>query len=109
MTRHCVGGGGEESRGSANCERREREYNVPLRVGLLFVILATSAIGVYLPILTTRFTSITTDSILFAMLKQFGTGVILSTAFVHARLPTTLFNSKANLRQVVYTCVFDVR
>jgi zinc transporter 1/2/3 len=76
-----------EGGGQVNCERKDREYNVPLRVGLLFVILVTSTIGVYVPILTTRFTSITTNSVIFTTLKQFGTGVILSTAFIHVRLP----------------------
>ncbi|EHL00471.1 putative Zinc-regulated transporter 2 [Glarea lozoyensis 74030] len=33
---HCVGGS------TASCERKERDYNINLRVGLLFVILATS-------------------------------------------------------------------
>jgi zinc transporter 1/2/3 len=97
-----VGEEGEESSGSAHCERKDREYNVPLRVGLLFVILATSAIGVYLPIITTRFTRITTDSVPFAMLKQFGTGVILSTAFVHVRLPTGILNCKANKQSCLH-------
>lgn len=38
--RHCVGGSTE-----ATCERKDRDYNVKLRIGLLFVILFTSAIG----------------------------------------------------------------
>lgn len=38
--RHCVGGSAV-----ATCERKDRDYNVKLRIGLLFVILFTSAIG----------------------------------------------------------------
>ncbi|KAK6955654.1 hypothetical protein Daesc_003297 [Daldinia eschscholtzii] len=78
---HCVGG--DESESSAvNCSRRDREYNVPLRIGLLFVILVTSFLGVagpilLKPVLPQKFQSI------FLVLKQFGTGVIISTAFVH--------------------------
>lgn len=65
------------------CERVDREYNVRLRVGLLFVILVTGAIGVYMPILATSFTRMSQKSIVFVILKQFGTGVVLSTAFIH--------------------------
>ncbi|OTB16172.1 hypothetical protein K445DRAFT_59362 [Daldinia sp. EC12] len=78
---HCVGGGESES-SAINCSRRDREYNVPLRIGLLFVILVTSFLGVagpilLKPVLPQKFQSI------FLVLKQFGTGVIISTAFVH--------------------------
>ncbi|PVH95415.1 Zip-domain-containing protein [Periconia macrospinosa] len=76
---HCVGGAEEE----ATCARTDREYNKGLRVGLLFVILATSAFGVFCPILLSKFTRMSQKNILFVVLKQFGTGVILSTAFIH--------------------------
>ncbi|KAF3070665.1 Zinc-regulated transporter 2 [Daldinia childiae] len=77
---HCVGGSSESS--VAQCSRRDRDYNVPLRIGLLFVILVTSFIGVagpifLKPILPQKFQPV------FLILKQFGTGVIISTAFVH--------------------------
>ncbi|KAI5863995.1 Zip-domain-containing protein [Durotheca rogersii] len=80
---HCVGEGqGEGSASPVSCLRRDREYNVPLRIGLLFVILVTSFIGVVAPIflkpvLSSKF------EIVFIILKQFGTGVIIATAFVH--------------------------
>lgn len=54
-----------------------------MRVGLLFVILVTSAFGVFMPILTTRFNLISQNNIIFTILKQFGTGIVISTAFVH--------------------------
>lgn len=76
---HCVGGSSE----NLNCDAPDREYNIPLRVGLLFVILVTSAAGVFLPILTTRFNLISQENIIFVILKQFGTGIVISTAFVH--------------------------
>ncbi|KAF1994651.1 zinc/iron transporter protein [Amniculicola lignicola CBS 123094] len=76
---HCVGGADEEP----TCELNVRHYNVPLRIGLLFVILVTSAIGVFSPILLTSFTRMSQRHIVFVMLKQFGTGVVISTAFVH--------------------------
>lgn len=40
---HCVGPNGEDV--ASSCERIQFDYNIPLRVGLLFVILTTSAIG----------------------------------------------------------------
>ncbi|TLS28041.1 hypothetical protein PpBr36_01392 [Pyricularia pennisetigena] len=75
---HCTGGSEEE----ASCEKVTRDYNIPLRVGLLFVIMATSCIGVYSPILLHKVWPSKTHTTLL-ILKQFGTGVILSTAFVH--------------------------
>jgi len=45
LDRHCVGDGESESGGQAQCDKVTRDYNVPLRVGLLFAILATSALG----------------------------------------------------------------
>lgn len=64
------------------CERVERDYNVPLRVGMLFVMLAAGGAGVFGPIVLASF--VTPQNIVFSMLKHFGTGVIISTAFVHA-------------------------
>lgn len=41
--RHCTGGNSEES--TATCERKDRDYNVSIRIGMLFVVLAASSIG----------------------------------------------------------------
>lgn len=49
---------------------------------MLFVVLVASSIGVYGPILLSRFTPVKSNMFLI-VLKQFGTGVIISTAFVH--------------------------
>ncbi|CAI9629628.1 zip-domain-containing protein [Alternaria burnsii] len=76
---HCVGGSAEE----VNCDAPQRDYNIPLRVGLLFVILFTSGLGVFTPVLTRRFNLIGANNIIFVVLKQFGTGIVISTAFVH--------------------------
>jgi len=70
--------------GSApNCERPDEEYNIPLRVGLIFIILVTGALGVFCPILLSRLPISRHTDLLLSTLKQFGTGVIMSTAFVH--------------------------
>ncbi|CAO2654035.1 Nn.00g107680.m01.CDS01 [Neocucurbitaria sp. VM-36] len=77
---HCVGG---HTASEISCEVEKRDYNIPLRIGLLFVILVTSSIGVFTPILTTRFNLMSHTNIIFVVLKQFGTGVVISTAFIH--------------------------
>ncbi|WQF78816.1 Putative zinc/iron permease [Colletotrichum destructivum] len=79
---HCVGAGESESGGTRNCEKVDRDYNIPLRIGLIFVILVTSAFGVYFPIFMIKWMPTKTHTI-FLILKQFGTGIIISTAFVH--------------------------
>ncbi|KAJ9636079.1 high-affinity Zn(2+) transporter zrt1 [Knufia peltigerae] len=96
---HCVPKGGSESSSSsassASCELQERDYNIGLRVGTLFVVLATSAIGVFAPIFMARLPFQNINSILFTTVKQFGTGVIVSTAFVHLYTHASLmFNNQ---------------
>ncbi|KAI8083368.1 Zinc/iron permease [Gilbertella persicaria] len=70
------------------------EYNLGLRVGSIFIILATSAVGTYVPILLHRISPYKKGDIrdwLLTVGKFFGTGVILATAFVHM-LPDALEN-----------------
>ncbi|KAF4959489.1 hypothetical protein FSARC_10719 [Fusarium sarcochroum] len=89
---HCTGGSHSESESgesasgesgsSSACQPRKRDYNIGLRVGLLFVILATGALGVFGPILLHKMMPSKLNLVLL-VLKQFGTGIIISTAFVH--------------------------
>jgi len=72
------------------CAAPNHDYDVPLRIGLLFVILVTGAIGVFVPILTSRFTNVSMEGTLIVAMRQFGTGVIISTAIVHVRSPFLL-------------------
>lgn len=65
------------------CSAPSRDYEIPIRIGLLFVILVTSGLGVFAPILTARFTSLNMDHLVIAAMRQFGTGIIISTAIVH--------------------------
>ncbi|KAL8668272.1 MAG: hypothetical protein Q9168_007096 [Polycauliona sp. 1 TL-2023] len=65
------------------CEKVDGSYNMPIRIGTLFVMLVTSAIAVFAPILLVRFAHIHPSGYIFTVLKQFGTGVIISTALVH--------------------------
>ncbi|KAI5917024.1 hypothetical protein F4810DRAFT_716867 [Camillea tinctor] len=79
---HCVGGGESESSAAVSCSRRDRDYNIPLRIGLLFAVLVTSLIGAVGPILLKPVLPEKLH-LVFIVLKQFGTGVIIATAFVH--------------------------
>jgi zinc transporter 1/2/3 len=64
------------------CDAVSRDYNIPLRIGLVFAILATASIGVFGPIFLS-FGRFKNGSIVMSVVKQFGTGVIVSTALVH--------------------------
>ncbi|PWW76872.1 Zip-domain-containing protein, partial [Tuber magnatum] len=77
---HCTGG---SSTSSLSCARGQRDYNIPLRIGATFTILVTSSIAVFGPIFLKQFTKLSTISISFTIIKQFGTGVIIATAYVH--------------------------
>ncbi|KAI1099491.1 Zip-domain-containing protein [Jackrogersella minutella] len=98
---HCVGEGESETSEPAECSRRDRSYNIPLRIGLLFVILVTSFIGVagpifLKPVLPQKF------QMVFIVLKQFGTGVIIATAFVHLFTHAQLMFSNECLGELAY-------
>lgn len=47
-SRHCVSHNEPESATVSTCEGVDRDYDVPLRIGLLFVVLVTSGIGTLL-------------------------------------------------------------
>ncbi|KAK4166328.1 hypothetical protein QBC43DRAFT_377249 [Cladorrhinum sp. PSN259] len=95
---HCTGSSGEEV--AKTCERTQRDYNIKLRVGLLFVMLATSSIGVFTPILISSFVS--PKHIAFTILRQFGTGVIISTAFIHLYTHAVLMFQNECLGELSY-------
>ncbi|PHH84731.1 hypothetical protein CDD83_1476 [Cordyceps sp. RAO-2017] len=97
---HCVGGGESES-GPAQCDGVKRDYNVPLRVGLLFAIMATSALGVFGPILIQSYLPRKLD-LVFVILKQFGTGIIISTAFVHLYTHASLMFANKCIGELKY-------
>lgn len=69
-----------------SCERVDRDYRIGLRVGALFTILGTSSIGVFGPLLIRKVAKLSLDGLIFTMIKQFGTGVLIATSFVHVRL-----------------------
>ena len=59
----------------------------PLRIGSIFIILASSMIGALLPIILARTSKFRTPGVFFFIVKYFGTGVILATAFMHLLAP----------------------
>ncbi|KAL9635146.1 MAG: hypothetical protein Q9204_002728, partial [Flavoplaca sp. TL-2023a] len=85
-TRHCLEPGETEgglSASAAACEKIDRSYDKPIRIGTLFVMLFTSSLAVFGPILLVRFAHVHPGGYIFTVLKQFGTGVIISTSLVH--------------------------
>ncbi|KAK5106234.1 high-affinity Zn(2+) transporter zrt1 [Lithohypha guttulata] len=83
---HCVAAGESEgsSEASATCDSApSRDYNIGLRVGSIFIILTTSSLAVFFPIFLHKLPFGKINTTLFTIVKQFGTGIIISTAFVH--------------------------
>lgn len=76
---HCAGA----SKPANPCARRDRKYSIPLRIGATFAILVTSSIAVFGPILLKQLTKVSVTSLAFTLIKQFGAGVIVATAFLH--------------------------
>ncbi|KAF9941199.1 high-affinity Zn(2+) transporter zrt1 [Mortierella alpina] len=69
----------------------EVSYSRHLHLAGVIVILAASTLGVFMPVIATRFHSLRIPSHVLTLGKQFGTGVILATAFIHM-LPTAMSN-----------------
>lgn len=82
----------ESLEGLCDAESLE-DYNMGFRVGSLFIILGTSAVGIFMPMLLHKFGQRDNNTIKSILLvgKFFGTGVILATAFVHM-LPDAFSN-----------------
>jgi zinc transporter 1/2/3 len=81
--RHCVGGDESEESSHESCGIRTRDYDVPLRIGTLFVVLVTSSIGVFAPIVLLKLPFAAVNAVFSTIIKQFGTGIIIATAFIH--------------------------
>ncbi|KAM3555246.1 hypothetical protein MY1884_005697 [Beauveria asiatica] len=63
------------------------DYDLPLHVGALFIILFVSFTGCAFPLLATKFPALRIPARFFFVVRHFGTGVLIATAFVHL-LPT---------------------
>jgi len=106
---HCVAAGGSESAAESSsatagiCDApASRDYNIGLRVGSLFIILATSGLAVFLPLFLHKLPFGRINGTLFTMIKQFGTGIIISTAFVHLYTHAYLMFTSSCLTGIEY-------
>lgn len=70
------------------------EYDTPLHVAALFIILGTSTLACAFPVLATSFPRLRIPPSFLFVVSHFGTGVLIATAFVHL-LPTA-FTSLGN-------------
>ncbi|KAI8374123.1 ZIP zinc transporter-domain-containing protein [Radiomyces spectabilis] len=81
------------SHGSESCEAEAIEnYDMGMRVGSIFILMVTSAVGIFAPIILHRIHPYSKGDIrdwILTVAKFFGTGVILATAFIHM-LPEAL-------------------
>jgi len=63
----------------------ENEYNghLPARISAVFVMLVVSTLGTAFPYIGTRFPRLRIPTAVYLFARYFGSGVIVSTAFVH--------------------------
>lgn len=81
---HCVAEGESESSSVDTCERVDRDYDIPLRIGLLFVILVTSGIGAFGPLVASKLFNFSLEGgYVMIIIRNFSIGVLISTALVH--------------------------
>jgi hypothetical protein len=67
------------------------EYNTPLHVGALLIILTVSSLACAVPMLAAKFPVLRIPEPFLFGVRHFGTGVLLATAFVHL-LPTAFIS-----------------
>lgn len=78
----------------ASCAKggvNQAEYNMPMHVGALFIILFVSATGCAFPMLVLKFPKLRVPASFLFTARHFGTGVLIATAFVHL-LPTAFLS-----------------
>lgn len=68
-----------------------RNYNTPLHVFALFLILFLSTLACAFPLIARRFPKLPVPNYALFLSRHFGTGVLIATAFVHL-LPTAYVN-----------------
>ncbi|KAK4503770.1 hypothetical protein PRZ48_004685 [Zasmidium cellare] len=62
---------------------RKEDYNLPLHVGALFIILGVSAGACALPLVALKVPALHIPAKALFVFRHFGTGVLIATAFVH--------------------------
>ncbi|KAJ1324895.1 solute carrier family 39 (zinc transporter) member 1/2/3 [Microdochium nivale] len=63
------------------------DYDMPIRIGAVFIILVVSASACAFPVLAARLPGLKMPASFFFSVRHFGTGVLIATAFCHL-LPT---------------------
>jgi zinc transporter 1/2/3 len=63
------------------------EYDMPMHIASVFILLAVSFLGTLIPIIGKRSRRLRMSDYMFAIAKNFGTGIILATGFVHMFCP----------------------
>ncbi|RBR25966.1 uncharacterized protein FIESC28_01239 [Fusarium coffeatum] len=79
---------------ASTCESggvNKADYNTPLHVGALFIILGVSTLACAFPIMAAKFPGLRIPTRFFFAVRHFGTGVLIATAFVHL-LPTAFIS-----------------
>ncbi|CAI7641889.1 unnamed protein product [Penicillium discolor] len=99
---HCVGAGESEESSTPSCGIKARDYDIPLRIGTLFVVLVTSSIGVFAPILLMKLPSASINGVVSTVIKQFGTGIIIATGFIHLYTHANLMFTNECLGELEY-------
>lgn len=67
------------------------EYNTPLHVGALLIVLFASSMACAFPLLAVKFPALRIPGRFFFAVRHLGTGVLIATAFVHL-LPTAFIS-----------------
>ncbi|KAG0018895.1 high-affinity Zn(2+) transporter zrt1 [Entomortierella chlamydospora] len=66
-------------------------YNMGLHIASIFIILAASTLGVFMPVIASKVRVLRMSDRILTFGKQFGTGIILATAFIHM-MPDAMYN-----------------
>ncbi|KAG0159088.1 hypothetical protein PDIDSM_6608 [Penicillium digitatum] len=99
---HCVGEGQSEGHNAPSCGLKARDYDIPPRIGTLFVVLVTSSIGVFAPILLMKLPFASINEVVATVIKQFGTGIIIATGFIHLYTHASLMFTNECLGELEY-------
>ena len=67
------------------------EYNISLHVGAIFIILFVSSTACAFPLIVVRFPRLRIPPTFLFLVRHFGTGILIATAFVHL-LPTAFIS-----------------
>ncbi|KAK6376049.1 hypothetical protein LTS17_007300 [Exophiala oligosperma] len=79
-------------RSTCSDDRADQDlYNTPLHVGALFIILFVSTLACSFAMLASNFPGLRLPARFFFVVRHFGTGVLIATAFVHL-LPTAFIS-----------------